>query len=202
MKHRIEQQWLVPLGSLLAAGLAAVGYGCTASTMDPLAFWKLAGLAAVPFVLPLLGQLTHKPYPIWLNALVAVHIALAGYGGSVLGWYDVIPGWDLLMHGLFGVVAAALMDTLLQRWNGQALQPVGYHFLLVFSVMGGAAVWELFEFLSDWWLGTDSQRVQEALRLGISPVEDTMTDILVTAVGVAVFYGIWLIKKAAHRKNR
>lgn len=49
-------------------------------------------------------------------------------------------------------------------------------------------------------LVSDAQRVQEALELGLSPVKDTITDIIVAVAGVLVFYaGLYVDKICKHR---
>ena len=202
MIKRSWRQWWPPLLGLVAGLVTAVIYTATVPHPEGLAYVKILGFMAVPFLFPVLGKREGYEYPVSVNALITVHILLAGYWGSILGFYDTVPGWDLLMHGLFGVVASAVWYMLLLRWNGAALHPVGFHFTLCFGVMGGAALWEMFEYVCDLTLGLDTQRVQEALRLGVSPVEDTMTDIIITAAGIAVFYLFLVIKRTAHRETR
>ena len=63
------------------------------------------------------------------------------------------------------------------------------------STMGGGAIWEIFEYVTDALLGKDSQQVWASLDAGKNPVYDTMTDIIVTALGSAVFYLILLFDK-------
>lgn len=201
MVKQIGRQWLPPLVGVGLGVIAGIVYGLTAVQTDALTYIKLIAMAAVPFLFPVLGAVSRKPYSVAVNTAITVHIVLAGYLGIVLGFYNRVAGWDLLMHGLFGVVASAILYMLLLRWNGAALHPFGFHFTLCFGVMGGAAVWEIFEFVCDLTLGVDSQRVQEALALGISPIEDTMTDIVITAVGIAMFYIGLAIKRAAHRNR-
>ena len=63
------------------------------------------------------------------------------------------------------------------------------------SVMGSGALWEIFEYVTDALLGKDSQQVWASLDAGKNPVYDTMTDIIVTAVGFAFFCLILLFDK-------
>ena len=58
---------------------------------------------------------------------------------------------------------------------------------------------KIFEYTTDALLGGDAQRVSEALRLGTSPIADTMTDVIITAVGIAVFYiGLYIDKRCGY----
>ena len=92
------------------------------------------------------------------------------------------------MHGYFGFVGATALYVLLLKWNGEALKRFGFLVLIFLGTMGCAAIWEMFEFTADTLLGCDAQRVQESFLLGVSPVKDTMTDIIVAVLGVVVFY--------------
>lgn len=66
--------------------------------------------------------------------------------------------------------------------------------------MGFGALWEIFEYLGDTWFDLDSQRVQESIALGKSPVADTMEDLMITLVGIAVFFIIYIIDKKRNSK--
>lgn len=66
--------------------------------------------------------------------------------------------------------------------------------------MGFGALWEIFEYLGDTWFDLDSQRVQESIGLGKSPVADTMEDLMITLVGIAVFFIIYIIDKKRNSK--
>lgn len=66
--------------------------------------------------------------------------------------------------------------------------------------MGFGALWEIFEYLGDTWFDLDSQRVQESIGFGKSPVADTMEDLMITLVGIAVFFIIYIIDKKKNSK--
>lgn len=66
--------------------------------------------------------------------------------------------------------------------------------------MGFGALWEIFEYLGDTWFDLDSQRVQESIGLGKSPVADIMEDLMITLVGIAVFFIIYIIDKKRNSK--
>ena len=63
--------------------------------------------------------------------------------------------------------------------------------------MAGAALWEVFEYICDNLLGNDAQGVRNYVGgEGVpSPLADTMEDIMITAVGVFVFYFAVFIDK-------
>lgn len=104
------------------------------------------------------------------------------------------------MHGYFGFVGATALYVLLMKWNGASLKRFGFFVLIFLGTMGCAALWEMFEFSADTLLGCDAQRAHKRLFLGISPVKDTMTDIMVAAFGVVAFFiGLLADKFADHR---
>ena len=68
------------------------------------------------------------------------------------------------------------------------------------ATLGVGALWEIWEYACDTIGGGDSQRVQEALALGISPVADTMEDLMITFVGVIFFYLFLYLDKILHHQ--
>lgn len=145
-----------------------------------------------------------KKFPPVINVLIMIHILLASNLGSAMDFYGKFDCWDLVMHGYFGFVAAVTLYLLLLRWNGDKLNRFGFFALIFLGTLGGAAIWEIFEFTCDTFLGSDAQRVQESLALGLSPIQDTITDIIAALVGVLVFYvGIYVVnfcnKRAAKK---
>ncbi|MBR2405725.1 MAG: hypothetical protein IKB04_01555 [Clostridia bacterium] len=182
-----QKQWVSVITVVLAAATLVV-YALTTEAAAPLVFLQVTACALIPTVLLLLERITARSLSMAMFAAVALHVVLASFCGSALGFYYHIPWWDLFLHGLFGVLAAAMLAELLSRH--EAVLGRSVLLLVIFlSVMGLAALWEVFEYVSDLVVGGDAQRVAQALASGGSPVGDTMTDIIITAVGVAVYFG-------------
>ncbi|MBO5797844.1 MAG: hypothetical protein J6R77_05815 [Clostridia bacterium] len=184
-KHIWMPFWVTGAASLLL---------CAVTRVPPIALGQLVLTTLATAVLPLWGRVSHRPFPPAVNWLVAGHLLLASHGGSVLGFYARIPWWDLLMHTLFGLVAAVVLLALLRRLGGGGLHPFGVALFLFLAVMGVGALWELSEFAADALFGGDALRVQAALVAGIHPLRDTVTDLLVTTIG-PLLVGIWQMKK-------
>ena len=161
---------------------------CVTTRVSPLALGQLVLTTLVPAVLPLLGRATGRTFSPLINWVITGHLLLASHLGSVLGFYARFSWWDLLMHGSFGLVAAVALYGLLMREHPNTF---GSWLLLFLAVMGSGAMWELMEFASDLLFHGDAQRVGQALREGVSPIRDTMTDLLVTIIG-PLLMGIWL----------
>ena len=183
--------------SVTTAALAVVTllvYVSTAEAASPTVFLQVTGCALVPAVLLIAERFTRYPLSVALFAAVAVHVVLSGYLGSALGFYYRIAWWDLFLHGLFGVLATAVLHGVLRRHVqtlGTALSAV----LIFLSVMGLAALWEVLEYVTALVAGGDAQRVLLALQIGASPVGDTMTDIIITAVGSFAYAAVFLLAK-------
>ena len=187
MKHRFSQ-WLPLLATSLLGALTLMIYTWVLEGKSPVVFLQVGAGAMLPALFPLINRFMRRPLPAALCWLISAHIVLSCDLGSALGFYWRFPQWDLWMHGYFGFLAGVTLYIFLLRWNGAALHPAGFFTLILLGTMGGAALWEIFEYSCDLLLGGDAQRVHEALSLGLSPIRDTMTDIIVAMAGLAAFY--------------
>ena len=182
------RQWMLPVLSLVLAVAALIAYTLMQEERTTLMYVQVMAAALVPAIVPIISTITKKEFPPIVNILITVHVLLASHLGSALDFYARFKCWDLVMHGYFGFVGATALYVLLLKWNGEMLKRFGFLVLIFLGTMGCAAIWEMFEFTADTLLGCDAQRVQEAFLLGISPVKDTMTDIIVAVLGIVVFY--------------
>lgn len=190
-----KSKWLPLFATLVLSAVTLVIYSVVNDERTMRMYLQIAAAAFVPGILPLIGNVTKREFPIFPNVLISLHIVLANNLGSALGFYNCIGAWDLIMHGYFGFVFSVIIYILLLRWNGEALNKFGFCAIIFLSTLGAAALWEIWEFSCDTFLGCDAQRVKEALENGTSPVEDTMTDIIVAIVGIAVFFTVLYIDK-------
>jgi len=200
---QILKDWL-PTALALCVTVAVLFYYIFARDEVKLTnYLSLLACAAASCALPIANKRLKLGFPLWLVAVMLCHFVLSIDFGTVLDVYDKIFWWDLLSHGLFGFWAAAVCFYLYARFS----EKVGvFGYIIIFlSVMGLAAVWEVYEYLAGALLNEDMQRVQESINLGKSPLFDTMTDIMIAAAGVALFYiGIvaaYFIKKALNRRK-
>lgn len=192
-------EWLPCIGTAFFWLVTVIVYPYTVEQTDVIVYVQLTACALLPTALLLGGRLFKRVFPVSLNTMIAVQVVLASFLGSGIGFYHTVPWWDLLMHGTFGALAAVLLHTLLRRQNGRAPGRPLLWMTVFLSVMGLAALWEVFEYVADLTFHGDAQCVLASLEAGISPVKDTMTDILITAVGVAV-YGLVIGCRSICRK--
>lgn len=187
-KHASIFKWCPFFASSALAVATLIVYSITEEEISVLIYLQVIATAFVPAIFPILGRLTKRDYPIFINVLITIHIVLSSDLGSALSFYGRISFWDLLMHGYFGFVFAVIMYMLLLEWNGAKLHKFGFMSLIFLSTAGAAALWEVWEYLCDTVFDGDAQRVKEALANNISPITDTMTDIIVAFAGVVIFY--------------
>lgn len=202
MRYRFSQ-WLPLLATSLLGASTLIIYTCCFDAKSFVVYLQVGAGAMIPTLFPLMNRAMKRPLPAALCWLISAHIVLSCNLGSALGFYWRFPQWDLWMHGYFGFLAGITLYILLLRWNGAALQPAGFFILIFLGTMGSAALWEIFEYFCDLLLGGDAQRVQEALALGLSPIRDTMTDIIIAMAGLGVFCLCLLADKhSGHRISR
>lgn len=151
-------------------------------------YLQVPASALLPFAIPVYGILSKKPLPTILSYGCTLFVFLASDLGSACEFYDKIACWDLIMHAYFGFLCSLFIFAFLVRWSDGKLNPVGAMIIVLVFTMGIAALWEVWEYNVDRITGGDSQRVEESIALGKSPVADTMEDIMVALVGCALFY--------------
>ncbi len=195
MGKKRATQWLPTIISLILAAGTLVFYSVLREDKKALMYFQVSAAALVPAVFPIIGKATKNDVPTYVGAIVAAHIFLANDLGSAMLFYDLIPAWDLIMHGFFGFVFAVTVSVFIKRWGGEELKKIGFYLLILLSTAGAAALWEIWEYVCDSLLNGDAQRVKEALANGTNPISDTMTDIIITLAGVAVFYAAALVIK-------
>lgn len=202
MKKKRITQWLPVIVSAALAAATLILYSVIYDEYSAVTYLQVSAAALVPAVFPIIGAVTKNEIPTYLGVLAAVHIFLANDLGSALGFYGLIPSWDLIMHGFFGFVFCAVAKEFMLRWGAGDMKKGGFNLLIFLSSAGAAALWEVWEFTCDLVLGGDAQRVKEAIANGTNPIADTMTDIIITLVGAAVFFiGAFIERIRSRRQN-
>ena len=188
VKRNEIMKWLPAAGSMVLAVITAIIYSFISDEIIVLTYFQIFGSALVPLILPVWGKITKKDFPPALGFLIAFNIFLSIDIGNAMNFYDLIPVWDLLLHGFFGFVGCVTAAVFLIRWNGDKMTSWGFMLTAAFFTLGFGAVWEIFEYCCDIIMNTDIQRVQESIAAGKSPLADTMEDLIITLAGIAVFF--------------
>ena len=194
-------RWLPTIASLIAGAVTLIIYSVIWEEKKPTMYPQIIAAACVPAVFPLIGKFTKNEPPAYLGWVTAVHIFLANDLGSAMWFYGIIPVWDLIMHGMFGLVFSIIAEYFIKRWGGGSLKKGGLYLLIFLSSAGAAALWEVWEFTCDNLLGGDAQLVKAALAAGANPIADTMEDIIITLVGAAVFIVAAVIMNSREKRR-
>lgn len=160
----------------------------------------IIGILFVPFAAVFLNRRWNLGFPPILMDVICAQCVLSVDAGSALGLYELIPWWDLFLHGLFGFWCCAAMYYLYLRVRGEKPGILGY-LVLVLLVTAMAAFWEIYEFTVDMVAHTDMQRVQEAIEKGLPAMSDTMTDLIIAIAG-AIVYALALCLKESVVKTK
>ncbi len=140
----------------------------------------------IPLILYLFEQIFKFSVSYRVNMAIAVQVVLSSALGSGVMLYSTTSWWDNFTHLLFGFTVSIVFAEFFKGISSVL------HFL---SIMGCAALWEIFEYVCDNLLNGDAQRVVFALQNGLNPISDTMTDIWITGVGIGIFFVISFLTK-------
>jgi hypothetical protein len=125
--------------------------------------YLMATAAVVAIVLSFIPMILKRRSHISLPWIVDLLITLALYlhmGGVVFKWYQKYPNWDVMMHilGTSVIALLAFMLVFTLYYIGKISLSIGMigFFTFIFAI-GIGGLWELSEFGSDIFLGTNSQ---------------------------------------------
>ena len=192
--------WVAPIISV-ALALITLAFYLTKDYATALTSAKIIISALIPSLLPLTEITFKRNFSISVNCLITLHVILSVYLGSAFAFYSLIPWWDLFLHGYFGFVGSAVLLMIFHELNGK-MKMFGLCVFVFLSVMGCAAIWEAFEFTTDIIFTQDAQGVNEAISLGLNPIKDTMTDIIITALGAVIFLAGEIIRRFIQKERK
>jgi len=117
--------------------------------------------------------------------------------GEMVDFYIRFIWWDSMLHTLTGsmiaIVGFSLVNSINHEKNSMKLMPIFVAiFAVSFSIMIGV-IWEIVEFLSDHFTGSNMQRYKnsntQVLFTGRTALLDTMKDLILDMIG-AIFISI------------
>lgn len=194
MKNK-KIKYLPQILTIFAGIISLILYNLKTDSFDIIPYVQVIASSLVTIILPFISFFK-KTYKTWLlNLVYSIFIICAVDLGSVMGFYDTFLWWDTLMHAIFGFIASLSIYILILDENFKIHN--FYMYLTIFlSTLGCGTVWEIFEFTIDRFLDNDTQRVVESIALGHTPVYDTMIDLIISIVGIFVFYlCLWIYNK-------
>ncbi len=196
MKGKKRVIYWLPLGvSVLCAVVTLIVYTVINESRAPLIYLQISASSLILAILPIASLIIKKDFPPFLNFLILIHVVLAMDLGNAMNFYMRFGFWDTMMHTYFGFIASVGIYVIFVMAGGKRMGTAVLLVAVFLSVMGCGALWEIFEYVTDALLGKDAQQVWASLNAGKNPVYDTMTDVIVTAVGSALFYLILLFDK-------
>ena len=140
----------------------------------------LASLVAISFPSFISGGRI-KSLPIEFEVILFVMVILQFVIGETLNFYENVPYFDKFVHFtlpfFLGYIASIIAYTM--HTNGLLRTgPISTLFVTVIFTLGIGAIWEIFEYLCDVFLGTYLQGSITA-----DPITDTMNDLIVDFLG-------------------
>lgn len=161
--------------------------------------WVDAVITLLIFLVMLIPSFLRKRYelhlPFKLDLAIVSFIFLTLFLGSLRDFYERFPLWDDILHFasgfLMGMVGFLLVYLLNEQKSGRiALSPFFVAFFAACFSMAVSVVWEIYEFSADKLFGFNMQR---------SGLDDTMSDLIVNAVGafiVASIAYVWMERRS------
>ena len=186
--------WLPGVACEVVAAVLSIVYSAIYGA-EVIIFLELLGAALLPFVVPIISLFLKKPLPTALAWALAAFVIMAVGLGTCMGLYAAIPWWDLLLHALSGLLCSVTIFILIIRWGGAKLAPAGCMVIIAVFTLGISGLWEIIEYITDAITGNDAQKVAESLAAGKAGTADSMEDMLISLVGVAVFYIMLAVDK-------
>lgn len=122
--------------------------------------------------------------------IAEIFLFFASFLGSCVRLYDLIGWYDIAMHSVVGYVAALLgLFFVCKLADVGRLRPAFVLLVCIAVSLAIAAVWEMYEFVTDLWLAGGAQGAPVETVTGdfVVPVNDTMEDILCNTGGALVF---------------
>ncbi len=204
MKNKFLRTGLEYLPAIVTALLAVITlilYATVITEHEVSKYLCICFIPAVPFALIFLNRKFTLGIPRYLIMLVCLHLILSVDGGTAMGLYGRLPWWDLMVHGFFGFLGCAFFYYLYFRFEKQPPKPIHMIVFLLLTI-ALAGIWEMYEFVADLILHSDMQGVEGALAQGISPLTDTMTDMMIAIAGAVLFYAALFIRKVFFPKRK
>lgn len=157
-----------------------------------------AAILLLTFAPAMIERRLRVPLPVEFTLLTCIILFASFVLGEVRDFYERIWWWDLALHGssamLMGFIGF-LAIYVFHMTNRLKIEP--FHiaaFTFGFAVTIGT-LWEIFEFLMDWFVGTNMQK---------SGLVDTMTDLIINAFGalVAATTGFFYVRNGDSQLGR
>ena len=147
-------------------------------------FWLVAfsgsAILLLTFAPAMIERRLRVPLPVEFTLLTCIILFASFVLGEVKNFYELIWWWDLALHGLSAMLMGFIgfltvyVFHMTHRLEIKPLHVAAFTFGFAVTI---GTLWEIFEFLMDWYVGTNMQK---------SGLVDTMTDLIINAFGALV----------------
>jgi len=166
----------------------------------------ILGVTSLPLWPPIRRVEHAVGLPRSLHAAVVLFVMAALFLGEMRDFYARIWWWDLLLHGMSGLLLGTAGFYLVHALNtldrvGVALNPGFVAFFAFVFALALGSLWEVFEFAVDELTGMN---MQKAMFNDPSGLTDTMWDMVLNTVGAGlVSLATWhlLRRERSHRES-
>lgn len=182
-------------------------------------FVMMLGVMAIP---KQLKERWNFDVPIYLESAFLVFAFCGFILGDVFDFYGRFPIWDAILHALSGVLLAYVGLVIIRNFVKSenimvSLSPVFISVAVVLFSLSIGAVWEIGEYLSDEYLGTNTQQYMKTTDgtligekdvplQGHAALRDTMEDLMLDLAGasfvVLIEYGNLKRKYILEKKSK
>lgn len=168
-------------------------------------------IALTPFIFE---RFAHIRIPKGLKAGLIAFCFSALILGDVADFYGKYIWWDLLLHGLSGILLGIAADTILNnvckniKTDTKVQPPLTFTVMwIICFVLAIGGLWEILEYVTDGMLGLNSQQFlqsggtfDDTIPLhGREALKDTMEDMLMNLIGAVVLAVTLLLLRTKKR---
>ena len=178
IESRIDNIELV-VATVLQVSIAIISLGALVEGMWLIAFAG-AAILLLSFAPAMIERRLRVPLPVEFTLLTCIILFASFVLGEVRDFYERIWWWDLALHGLSAMLMGFIgfltvyVFHMTHRLNVKPFHVAAFSFGFAVTI---GTLWEIFEFLMDWYVGTNMQK---------SGLVDTMTDLIINAIGALV----------------
>ena len=176
-----EQQSWIDRVELIAATILQISIAVITVGAIWTGLWRVAFSGSVVLLLTFAPAIIERklriPLPVEFTLLTSIFLFASFALGEVSNFYERIWWWDLALHctsamltGFIGFLAVYVFH-MTHRIKVEPFHAAAFTFGFAVTI---GTLWEIFEFLMDWYFGTNMQK---------SGLVDSMTDLIINAFG-------------------
>ena len=180
---QVSEHWIDRVELAIAAILQAVIFGIAAISLLHgrwLDAFNGSVILMLTFAPALIERRLRVPLPVELTLITCVFLFASFVLGEISDFYEKIWWWDLALHGISALTIGLIgfLGIYVFYMTHKIEVAAGWIATITFAIaVSLGTIWEMFEFSMDWYFGFNMQK---------SGLVDTMTDLLINAVGAAV----------------